>query len=586
MFLLGAFCFFIQPPCWKNLACVLGPTFLKALGTVALAELLAIFNAAFELGVCPQIWRQAIIITLLKAGKPASELASFRPISLTSCICKTFERMLSDRLFHIVETRNLLSPYQAGYRKMRACDDQIGRIIQGIEDGFEQDPFHRSVLVLLDFSKAFDQVWREKLLLSLHHIGIPLQYIRWLYQFLRNRYGKVKFNGSMSKNTQLHQGVPQGSVLSPILFILYINTLALQLPDININALFADDVTILAVRRTLEEAEHDAQKSVDIVVKWAKEWKLKLNATKSEVSFFSHYSGDKALRPTILIEGKPIGFNETPRLLGVTLDRSLTLTTHVDNICDEATNKLKMLSCVSHSKWGWRKEQVMRIYNSHLKSRMDYAGWAWQSNLSDRNYNRLEILQNRALRIATGQHRNCPTEAKRAELGAVSYKTSSERAIVKARVKATGLPADHPRYLALTSECKKRLLKRKDWRSHSAELIDTKIPLSAALAIDTVEPFNLFAVAPWDNTLHAKVIDHVPGVLSKNDPVETILKASIAQIRELDTRTTLYTDGSAAGGTRNGGAAVFLFHYWEGEQPVPMLGASRRLRSSTATSSC
>ena len=87
------------------------PTFLKALGPVALAELLAIFNAAFELGVCPQIWRQAIIITLLKAGKPASELASFRPISLTSCICKTFECMLSDRLCHIVETRNLLSPY-------------------------------------------------------------------------------------------------------------------------------------------------------------------------------------------------------------------------------------------------------------------------------------------------------------------------------------------------------------------------------------------------------------------------------------------------------------------------------------------
>ena len=144
---------------------------------------------------------------------------------------------------------------------------------------------------------------------------------------------------------------------------MYINTLALQLPKININSLFGDDVTILAVRRTLEEAQHDAQEAVNIVVAWAKEWKLKLNATKSEVSFFSHYSGDSRMPPTIVIEGKAIGFNPTPRLLGVMLDRSLTFTPHINNICDEATNKLKILSCVSHSKWGWKKDQVLRIYN-------------------------------------------------------------------------------------------------------------------------------------------------------------------------------------------------------------------------------
>jgi ribonuclease HI len=558
------------------------PTFLKALGPIALAELLSIFNIAFELGICPQIWRQAIIIPLLKAGKAAGDLASFRPISLTSCICKTFERMLSERLFHIVESKNILSPYQAGYRKARACEDQIARIIQGIEDGFEQDPFHRSVLVLLDFSKAFDQVWREKLLVLMHNMGILLQYIRWLYQFLRNRFGKVKFNGSMSKNTQFHQGVPQGSVLSPLLFILYINSLALQLPDININALFADDVTILAVRRTLEEAQQAAQKTVDIVVAWAKEWKLKLNASKSEVSFFSHYPGDSKLQPTIVIEGKPIDFNPTPRLLGVKLDRSLTFTPHVNDICDASTNNLKMLSCLSHSKWGWGKYQVMRIYNSHLKSRMDYAGFAWQPYLSITNYNRLETIQNRALRIATGQYQRCPSEAKRAELGAISYRTSSERAIVRARVKAICLPHDHPRYLALTAPCKKRLTSRNDWRTHSAELIDAKIPLSATAAFNTPQPFNLFAVAPWDNALRAKVIDHVPGVRSKNDPVDTILKASVEQIKLLNTETTLYTDGSAAEGTRNGGAAVIVT---SGNPEDPIVQEVLKIKGATHTCS-
>ncbi len=431
------------------------PTFLKALGPAALTELLAIFNELFLLGICPKEWRRAIIIPLLKALKSASELASYRPISLTSCICKTFERMMSERLFYLAESRGLLSPYQAGYRKMRGCEDQIARIIQGIEDGFEQDPHHRSVLVLLDFSKAFDQVWTEKLLLHLHEIGIPLQFIRWLREFLSNRSGRVKFNGILSHGVHFLQGVPQGSVLSPLLFLFYINALAPLLPDKNINSMFADDVSILSTARTLKEAQDRAQAAVDIVVKWAKRCKLKLNASKSEVSFFSHYSGDSNMRPTILIDGKEIGFNPTPRLLGVTLDRSLTFTPHVDNICNEVANKLKMLSCVAHSKWGWKKEQVMQIYNCQVKSRMDYAGFAWQTYLSKHNMSRLETIQNRAIRIATGQYQRCPSEAKRAEVGVASYKTSSERAVARSRVKAICLPDDHPRHIALTAPCKK-----------------------------------------------------------------------------------------------------------------------------------
>ena len=116
------------------------PSFLKSLGPLALLELLSIFNSSFSLAHCPRIWRVATIIPLLKAGKSPSEVASFRPISLTSCVVKLLERIIADRLYYIAETNNMFSRFQAGFRKGRSCEDQIIHIVQSIEDAFQQRP--------------------------------------------------------------------------------------------------------------------------------------------------------------------------------------------------------------------------------------------------------------------------------------------------------------------------------------------------------------------------------------------------------------------------------------------------------------
>ena len=121
-------------------------------------ELLRIFNQSFNKAECPGSWLVATIIPLLKAKKPASDLASYRPISLTSCVVKVLERMIANRLYHLVEMNGWINAAQAGFRKGRSCEDQIIRVVQQISDGFNRKPFHRSVMVLLDFSKAYDTV--------------------------------------------------------------------------------------------------------------------------------------------------------------------------------------------------------------------------------------------------------------------------------------------------------------------------------------------------------------------------------------------------------------------------------------------
>ena len=123
--------------------------------------------------------------------------------------------MLADRITHLAETNGWLSSYQAGFRRGRSCEDQILRMVQAIEDGFQKPKMERSVLVLLDFSAAFDTVWRQKLLLTMLNTGVPHAYVKWLFHFLNNRQARVKFNGAISNSRKLHQGLPQGSVLSP-----------------------------------------------------------------------------------------------------------------------------------------------------------------------------------------------------------------------------------------------------------------------------------------------------------------------------------------------------------------------------------
>ena len=233
-------------------------TFLKSLGPLALQELLSIFNASFHLVDCPRIWRVAIIIPLLKAGKSPSDVAPFRPVSLTSCIIKLLGWNITNRLNYIAKSNNLFSLFQAGFCKGRSCEDQKLWIVQAIEDGSQQQPLQCSVLALLDFSKACDTIWWEKLLLCISEAGIPLTFIHCLRFFLTDRRAHVQLHNICSYSCRFNQGLPQGSVLAPLLPLFDINNLAKNLSNNAVIALFADNVSIHTTIHKKEDAVVDS----------------------------------------------------------------------------------------------------------------------------------------------------------------------------------------------------------------------------------------------------------------------------------------------------------------------------------------
>jgi len=549
------------------------PSFLKALGPRAKVELLSIFNQSFDDASVPQMWRRAIILPLLKAGKPAGQIASFRPVSLTSCVVKTMERMVSDRLYEIAETRNMFSPLQAGFRRGRSCEDQIMKMVQAIEDGFQKKRMERSVLVMLDYSKAYDKVWRQKLLLSMEEKGVPMKFVRWIDAFLSNRLARVRFQDATSLIRVMRQGLPQGSVLSPLLFLFFIDNLAKELPSSTLNALFADDVTILATDRSKEEATRKAQMTVDIVADWSRRWKLDLNASKSECSFFTTYTKEMStFRPTIKLrnnefdllydEGDEFKFSDTPRLLGVILDKQLCFEPHVTEVIAVATKKSKMLYALRGSDWGWSKKDLRMIYLAFCRSKMMYAASAWQSWLSCTQVERLEVAQNKAGRAITGQYSGSPKESTRIEAGLSSMRTVMKREAVRSGEKARRMPEDHPRRMALEASTDHRN-DRTSWRSECARALQ-----SFPEEFHQRQPIVLYSSPPWEKS-NFEVYPQIPGLTSRHEEESRRRSLAMARIDSLNGNRVIYTDGSADAGICKGGSAAVIT-FGDSANPIEM----------------
>ena len=256
---------------------------LKNLDEATKKRFLNLFNRAMKEGVSPPGWRRSVIIPVHKKGKPRDEPSSYRPVALTSCVAKLMERLVATRLVYHLESQKILAKCQAGFRKNRITEEQIARIVQDAFDGLEQKKSQRSVLELLDLSRAYDRVWKNALYKKIADCRVQDDIIRWTKSFLDDRRGRVKWNETLSKERIFREGLPQGSVLAPTLWLIYCNDLPSCISAAEGRVAisqFADDTALMATHNSIDECGAWLQPALKATEEWCHAWKVKMSPEK------------------------------------------------------------------------------------------------------------------------------------------------------------------------------------------------------------------------------------------------------------------------------------------------------------------
>ena len=369
-------------------------------------HVLHLINASYKEGICPKEWKCGTIIPLPKPRKDPSLVTSARPVTLTCVIAKVAERCVGFRLRYFLESKGKLTAIQSAYRCGRSPQEPIVRLICDVFDGFQKNPGLKTTAALMDVEKAFETVDPSKLVIILDDMGVPPCIAKWLIAFLSDRRNRVLVGTSVSKYVRFATGLPQGTVLGPLLFCIYFHGLAVVLSRLSGEGLnqygMADDWTIAASARTCEEADVIVQQGLFKAWKWMSAHNLR-PSPESEVIRFSLDPDDKDRMHTPLRLGThTLVPKDVVRLLGVVLDSKLTMIPQVKAVTAATTLRLSQLSKISHSDWGSGTRSLKGLFLSYIQSKMLYAAPAWFPHVSTDQLGKLSALQNTGLRAVAG----------------------------------------------------------------------------------------------------------------------------------------------------------------------------------------
>ncbi|GFT65792.1 probable RNA-directed DNA polymerase from transposon X-element [Trichonephila clavipes] len=365
---------------------------LKSLPMNAITYLTKIFNKFLLLQYFPQIWKHCTISLLPKKNKDPKFPLNYRPISLISCVAKLFEKILLSRIQAFSDSNQIIPDFQHGFRKKTSTCHQLLRTTNLIIDGFNT---HRTTGgIFLDVEKAFDRVLHNGLIFKLIQVNLPPYLIKIIYEYLSNRTFQVKINSIHSRIGSIQAGIPQGSILSPLLYSLYTYDFPTS-PTVEV-CLFADDAAILSQSRSPESVRKNLQTYLIKLKKWLTLWRISINTSKSQAIIFKKGNFKNKLNPLKLFRN-PIPWCDEVQYLGVTLDKKLTYRNHILQTSKKFKLKLHTLHRLLSKKSKLNLDKKRLIYLQHLLPVILYACQIW-GNTANYLLNKLQVLQNQALR--------------------------------------------------------------------------------------------------------------------------------------------------------------------------------------------
>lgn len=352
-----------------------------------------LYQICFDRGLFPAAWKVADVIPCHKKGDKHSP-SNYRPISLLSIISKVMERLIYEAMWHHIDTHQLISNRQFGFRAGHSTSDALTYVTQSLTNSMNNREEAR--MTCLDISKAFDRVWHPGLLAKLCALGFSGKLLKWLKDYLQDRSLRVLLNGRTSGRKTINAGVPQGSILGPLLFIVFIDDISDNLENPSI--LYADDATILSFIKSREDRVSVAaslNRDLDRIADWATSWNVQFGAAKCKTATISNRRDAVGTHPSLQFFGTTLEEVEDIELLGISINRNLSWSSVINKMVSSASQRLGLLRRASPY---LDTSQKAMIYKSMVRSVMEYSSCAWMG-ATPTSLSQLDAVQKRAMRI-------------------------------------------------------------------------------------------------------------------------------------------------------------------------------------------
>ncbi len=292
---------------------------------------------------------------------------NYRPISLTNCIIKIVEKLVQKRLNFWLNYHNIISQFQSGFQKSRQTLDNLFYFAEKAHNAHNSNPKNKACAVVFDISKAFDKVWHNGLIFKLHQLKLPAKLGKWITTLITGRKFFVKLGNYSSTEFDIETGVHQGGILSPLLFIIYINDICNLTTQENLhieNLLFADDLFAFNIDSNPRRLMIQMQKYLRSLETWLNSWRLIMAAHKCS---FSTYLGnvpilirDNTLQ--LMMYSEPIPMDQHPKYLGVNLDRRIAFNYHTTIIRQKCLKLLNILKSLAYKSWSVSPTEQLTVY--------------------------------------------------------------------------------------------------------------------------------------------------------------------------------------------------------------------------------
>lgn len=365
-----------------------------------------IFRACINLAYFPDRFKHAKVIAIPKPGKDPTSPNSYRPISLLSSLSKLLEKIVQTRIKEFMSLNNILPSVQFGFREGHSTNHQLLRVTNHIRRNCINGK--STGMLTFDVEKAFDGVWHKGLLHKMFKLNFPLYLVKLVKSFLYNRSFLVAINDEKSNIFNIVAGVPQGSVLSPTLYNIYTSDLKIVSSNCEM-ALFADDTAIYSSAKNPSKILKNLNSASKCLTDYCVKWKIKLNASKTQATFFTKRRSERFLPDDeVSINNSKIPWKNDLKYLGVTLDKKLTFSKHIELSAEKTLKYIGILYPLINRKSKLSRFNKLTLFKTVFQSILLYASPIW-GNCAECHLKKLQIVQNKCLKIILNLPYDYPT---------------------------------------------------------------------------------------------------------------------------------------------------------------------------------